>query len=75
MGGHCNVPYLPTSSRHGNHVTTVGEIYDPYHDKWVSTHEIINESFGRIQCDIVVDYVQKDVNFIDELIFQKESKL
>jgi hypothetical protein len=75
MGGHCNAPYLPMSSRHGKHATTFGEMYDPYHDKWVPIHELFNEFFGRIQFDIVVDYVQKDVNFIDELIFQKESKL
>jgi hypothetical protein len=75
MGGHFNAPYLPTSSRQGIHAATFGELYDPYHDKWVPTHELFNKSFGRIQFDIVVDHVLKDVNFIDELILQKESKL
>jgi hypothetical protein len=75
MGGHCNAPHVPLSSRRGEHASTFGEMYDPYHDKWVPTHELFNESFGRCQFDIVVDHVQKDVNFIDELIFQKESKL
>jgi hypothetical protein len=75
MFGHCNTPNVPLSSRHGKHVSTFGEMYDPYHDKRVPTHELFNESFGRCQFDIAVDYVQKDVNFIDELIFQKESKL
>jgi hypothetical protein len=50
-------------------------MYDPYHDNWVPTHELFNESFDLCQFDIVVDHVQKDVKFIDELIFQKESKL
>jgi hypothetical protein len=75
VGGHSNVPHLPLSSRRGKHASTFGEVYDPYHDKWVPTHELFNESFGRYQFDILVDHVQKDVNFIDELIFQKESKL
>jgi N-acetylneuraminic acid mutarotase len=74
MGGHCNVPPLPTRSGHGRHATNFGEMYDPYHDE-KPTHEAFHESFGRIQFDIVVDHVQKDVNFIDELIFQKESML
>jgi N-acetylneuraminic acid mutarotase len=74
MGGHCNVPFLPTRSGR-THAAKFGEMYDSYHDLWVPTHELFSESSGRIQFDIVVDYVQKDVNFIDELIFQKESKL
>jgi hypothetical protein len=40
-----------------------------------TTHELFSESFVRIQFDIVVNHVQKDFNFIDELTFQKESKL
>jgi N-acetylneuraminic acid mutarotase len=75
MCGDCNTPPLPTRSGHGRHATTFGEMYDPYHNKWVATHELFRESFGRIQFDIVIDHVLKDVNFIDEFIFQKESKL
>jgi hypothetical protein len=74
MGGHCNGPLLPTRLGHGRHSTTFGEMYNPYHDKWVPTHELFRESFGRIQFDIVIDHVLKDVSFIDELILQKESK-
>jgi N-acetylneuraminic acid mutarotase len=53
MGGHFNAPYLPTTSTQGRHATTFGEMYDPYHDKWVPTHELFNESFGRIQVVIM----------------------